>query len=68
MIEIRQAVEGDLNSIRDIFLATYQHDYAYPQYYDVDLLRKMIFADDTILLVAEEMETGRILGTASVLP
>ncbi|NIP87386.1 MAG: GNAT family N-acetyltransferase, partial [Planctomycetales bacterium] len=41
--------------------------YAYPQYYDLDHLKKLVFSDETLLLVAADLETGQILGTASVL-
>lgn len=67
MLKVREATENDVEQIREIFLATYGEDYAYPQYYDVQLLKKMVFSDDTVLLVAEEVETGRVLGTSSLL-
>lgn len=67
MIEIREAIETDVEGIRDLFLAAYGKDYAYPQYYDLQVLKKMVFDDDTLFLVAEDTETKRILGTASVI-
>lgn len=67
MIRVREATEADVEQIRDVFRSTYGDDYAYPQYYDPQQLKKMIFDDDTLILVAEEIETGRIAGTASVL-
>lgn len=67
MIEIREAIETDVEGIRDLFLAAYGRDYAYPQYYDLQVLKKMVFDDDTLFLVAEDPETKRILGTASVI-
>ncbi len=67
MIQIRQAVEADVDQIREIFLACYGTDYAYPQFYDTQLLKKMVYSDHTLLLVAEDPQTGRVLGTASVL-
>ena len=67
MIEIRQAIEADLKAIREIFLASYGEGYAYPQYYDTSQLRKMLYSDDTLLLVAQDQDSGRVLGTASVL-
>lgn len=66
MITVREAVDADVDQIRDVFLAAYGTDYAYPQYYDVGMLKKLVYADDTLLLVAEDSEAGRILGTASV--
>ncbi len=67
MIEIREAVESDVGAIREIFLASYGEAYAYPQYYDTHQLKKMLYSDDTLLLVAEDQESGRVVGTASVL-
>jgi GNAT superfamily N-acetyltransferase len=64
---VREAEETDVEKIRDIYLATYGQDYAFPDYYDVRHLKKMVFADDTVLLVAEDNRSGQILGTASVL-
>lgn len=66
MLVIREAVESDLEQIRDVFMATYGKTYPYPQFYDPLLLKKMIFADDTLLLVAEDTSKHRVVGTASV--
>ncbi len=63
---VREADEADATHISAIFRATYGDDYAYPEFYDEKLLKKMIFSDDTIVLVAERTEDGLILGTASV--
>jgi len=67
MIEVREATGNDAESISRVFFACYGKDYAYPQFYDSELLRKMIYTDDTLVLVAEEKDTGEILGTASVI-
>ncbi len=66
-VVIRQAVASDGDQIRDIFFATYGKDYVYPQYYDIEQLMRLVYDDGSILLVAEESATGRILGTASVI-
>lgn len=66
-IRVRDATEGDVERIREIYQATYGKDYAFPEYYNVDYLKKMVFADDTVLMVAEDTSTADILGTASVL-
>lgn len=66
MIEIRIAREEDAEAIREIFHTVYGDNYFYPQYYDFSSLKRMIFNDATVLLVAEESDTGNILGTASV--
>jgi len=67
MIHLREALATDAEAIRDIFVACYGADYPYPQFRDVALLTKLIYSDDTLLLVAEDSETGRVLGTASVI-
>ena len=72
-IRVRHAVETDANRIREIYLATYGTEYAYPQFYDAERIKKAIFADDTIntpsmlavedhldaLAWAESLEIGR---------
>jgi GNAT superfamily N-acetyltransferase len=67
VIQIRDANGADVPAIREIFLACYGSDYPYPQYYDPQLLTKMVYSDDTLLLVAEDTDTGKVVGTASVL-
>ncbi len=67
MIEIRPADESDVGQISEIYSATYGEDYAYPQFYDEKFLKKMVFSDDSILLVAEDTVTGCVVGTASVI-
>ncbi len=65
MIEIRPAVEDDAAAIRDIFQATYGEDYTYRDFYDLQHLKKLIYSDDTLVLVAEDPSDG-VVGTASV--
>jgi len=67
MIIVREATEQDVTQIRNVFLAIYGKDYSHPQYYDPRLLMKMVFADDILLLVAEDTQKQQIIGTASVL-
>lgn len=66
MITIREASAADVHAIREIFLATYGHDYSHPQYYDPERITRLVYADDNVLLVAVD-EEGRVRGTASVL-
>jgi GNAT superfamily N-acetyltransferase len=66
MIEVREAKLEDIDGIRQVFQAEYGDDYAYPQYYDAEMLAKLIYANDTILLVAIDSDTRRVAGTASV--
>lgn len=67
MITVREAIESDVEGIRDLFLAAYGQHYAYPEYYDISVLKGMVFDEDTLFLVAEDDDNGRILGTASVI-
>ncbi len=67
MINVRDATERDIDAIREIFLASYGEHYSYPQFYEPCELKRMIFGEDTILLVAEDMTAEKIVGTASVI-
>ena len=42
MFTIREATPADVEGIRDVFEAEYGGSYAYPQYYDVDVLARMV--------------------------
>jgi CRP/FNR family cyclic AMP-dependent transcriptional regulator len=67
MLRIRPAREEDVGQIRDIFIAVYQNDYPYQGVYDALWLKRSVLSDDALVMVAEESDTGRIVGTASVL-
>lgn len=67
MITIREATDLDAPAIRELFLATYGRDYPYSRYYDVSHIIRMVYSEDTLLLVAEDSETGQVIGTASVI-
>ncbi len=66
MIDIREAREDDAAVIAEIFHASYGDDYTFPEFYDQEFLKKLIFSDETLVLVAEDTDSGRVLGTASV--
>ncbi len=66
MIGIRVAEESDAGWIREIFESTYGEDYAYPEFYEEPFLKKLIYSDDTLVLVAEDSEKDKVVGTASV--
>ena len=38
-----------------------------PSFMTWEILKKMVFDDDTLLLVAEDTESKRVLGTASII-
>jgi len=67
MIDIREARAQDVEAIRDIFYASYGSAYPHPQFYDVDQLTRFVYSDGQLLLVAEDTESGRVIGTASVI-
>lgn len=67
MFQVRTAVEADAPWIRDIFVASYGDDYAYPDYYDLDTLRRMILSDQELMLVAVDPSAGHPVATASVI-
>jgi predicted N-acetyltransferase YhbS len=67
MIRVREAREEDVSQIREIFLAVYGTDYPHRELYDELWLKRSVFTDDALILVAEDTETGRVVGTASVL-
>jgi GNAT superfamily N-acetyltransferase len=66
MIAVREAAGGDVAAIREVFLACYGTEYTDPRYYDDALLTRLVYSDDSLLLVAEDTDTGRVVGTASV--
>lgn len=66
MISVRAATLDDVEGIRDVIQSEYGDHYAYPQYYDTDALARLVYADDTLLLVALDTDTNRVAGTASV--
>jgi GNAT superfamily N-acetyltransferase len=67
MINVREAGPADAPAVCAIFRACYGEDYPYPQFYDLQLLTRTIYSDDTMLLVAEDSITGQVVGTASVI-
>ncbi|MBX9692263.1 MAG: GNAT family N-acetyltransferase, partial [Cyanobacteria bacterium] len=64
---IREARSEDAAQITSIFHACYDDEYAYRQFYDTELVRGLIYSEDTLILVAEDTETHELLGTASVI-
>jgi GNAT superfamily N-acetyltransferase len=66
MITVREATGQDVPAIREIFLASYGTDYTDPRYYDEALLTRLVYSDDSLLLVAEDAAASRVVGTASV--
>jgi len=63
---VREATEADIGAIRDAFVQVYGRDYPYQVFYEEAWLKRSIFNDDILTLVAEDPGTGRVAGTASV--
>ena len=66
-IIIRDAHDGDAEKISEVFHAVYGEDYPYKQFYDPSRIKKIIYSDDAVMIVAEDQESKRIFGTSSVL-
>lgn len=67
MIRVRPAHEADVPAIRDLYVEVYGKEYPHQEVFDEHWLKKSIFSDDALILVAEDAESGRLAGTASVL-
>jgi hypothetical protein len=67
MITVREAVGADVPAIREIFLATYGTDYSDARFYEEAALTRLVYSEGSLLLVAEDTETQRVVGTASVI-
>ena len=65
LVKVRAAVESDTTAIQEIFQATYGKEYTYPEYYEESYLKKLIYSDDTLMLVCEDAGEG-VVGTAAV--
>ncbi len=62
-LDIREAREEDVPAIRDLFEEVYGADYPYQHFLDTQWLKRSVFADDIVLLVA--VRDGALVGTAS---
>lgn len=66
-VVVRRAVDADAREIRDLFITVYGADYPYVEFYDEEPIKKIIYSDDTIMLVAVDGDDGPIVGSASVM-
>jgi CRP-like cAMP-binding protein/GNAT superfamily N-acetyltransferase len=64
-IAIRPAEDGDIESIQALFHQTYGDRYSHPEFIGAAYLRKMIYSDNSLVLVGESPE-GEVVATASV--
>ncbi|UCC51276.1 MAG: GNAT family N-acetyltransferase [Anaerolineaceae bacterium] len=63
-LEIRRATELDVEAVRQLFVGSYGRHYRYREFYDDYWLKKAIFSDNYLVLVATRGE--QILGSASI--
>ncbi len=66
-VVVREAEESDAAAISDLFRAAYGAGYVHPEVYDTTEIKRMIFQDSSLVLVAADVESGRVVGTAGVL-
>jgi RimJ/RimL family protein N-acetyltransferase len=65
MLEIREARDSDVDRLRDLFARVYGEDYPFPGFYDTEWLKKSVYDDNTIFLVAEK--DNDIIATGSMM-
>lgn len=63
-VKVRTVTEADLPAIRDLFYRSYGEDYPYKEFYNDDWLKRSIYQDSYLFLLAELK--GKVVGTASV--
>jgi len=63
-ISVRKAREKDVSEIRDLFISCYGPNYRYREFYDDYWLKKTVYSDNYLFLVATDND--RILGSASI--
>jgi CRP/FNR family cyclic AMP-dependent transcriptional regulator len=63
-IQVREAKEADVPNIRDLFTKCYGPSYKYQEFYDDYWLKKTVYSDNYLFLVAAD--GNNVLGSASV--
>lgn len=62
---VREAVETDVDGVRDLFVAAYGAGYPFKGFYDTAWLKHAVFDDDLRFLVAES--DGKVVGAVSMM-
>lgn len=65
-IRIREAVETEASRIAELYHAVYGAGYVHPRFYDEREIKRMIFDENALMLVAEETSSSQLVGSASV--
>jgi GNAT superfamily N-acetyltransferase len=63
-IQVREVTEADLTAVGALFYRSYGEEYPYKEFYDDAWLKRSIYQDSYLFLLAEI--NGRVVGTASV--
>lgn len=63
-VEVREVMEADLPAVRNLFYRSYGEDYPYKEFYSDEWLKRSIYQDIYLFLLAEV--DGQVAGTASV--
>ncbi|MEQ9411716.1 MAG: GNAT family N-acetyltransferase [Fuerstiella sp.] len=66
MLEVREATAADVMGIRDVFMTSYGEEYPYHEFLEPEALTRLVYSENSILLVAIDSDSRRVLGTASV--
>ncbi|MDH3205980.1 MAG: GNAT family N-acetyltransferase [Gemmatimonadota bacterium] len=66
-VHIREAVETEAPQIVELYRAVYGTGYVYARFYDEREITRMVFDEDTLVLIAEDTASGRVVGSAAVL-
>ena len=63
-VEVRAVTEVDLPAVRQLFYRSYGEDYPYKEFYSDEWLKRSIYQDSYLFLLAEV--DGKVAGTASL--
>lgn len=64
-VSIRPSNENDVGAIQALFAVCYGERYSHPEFISAAYLRKMMYSDNSQVLVAEDSD-GKVVATASV--
>ncbi|KAA3656845.1 MAG: GNAT family N-acetyltransferase [Chloroflexi bacterium] len=63
-VTVREVTESDLEGVRELFYRSYGEDYPYKEFYSDEWLKRSIYQDSYLFLLAEINQ--KVVGTASV--
>ncbi len=65
MVQIREVRDTDVEKIRELFIEVYGMDYPFADFYNLEWLKKAVYDDNIVFLLAEQ--DGEPLATASAI-